>query len=139
MRDGDSDLVSASPDLAASVVALHAEVERAATAERARIVAWLKERSDTAYAAGNEPRGDALLNASRVLQGGPVTAPRIISAAVAREAAQPKPWRSPIVQRAHDEADHDYAETTLDRDDRPIRPTCAYCGRSTPYCKGRKP
>jgi hypothetical protein len=67
-RGTKDELAAAAPDLAASVVALHAEVERAATAERARIVAWLKERSDTAYAAGNEPRGDALLNASRVLE-----------------------------------------------------------------------
>ena len=44
------------------------QARQAAAAERARIVAWLKERSDTAYAAGNEPRGDALLNASRVLE-----------------------------------------------------------------------
>ena len=49
-------------------MALHGEVERAAAAERARIIAWLKERADTAYAVGNELRGDALLNASRVLE-----------------------------------------------------------------------
>lgn len=109
LRDGDSDLLVAAPDLAQTVVALHSEVERlrailpperergqgivgegswavfaervvaerdaaqeqarqAAAAERARIIAWLKERADTAYAVGNEPRGDALLNASRVLE-----------------------------------------------------------------------
>lgn len=68
VHGGTAELIAAAPDLAATVVALHAEVERAAAAERARIVAWLKERSDTAYAAGNEPRGDALLNASRVLE-----------------------------------------------------------------------
>jgi hypothetical protein len=37
------------------------------------------------------------------------------------------------------EADHDYAETTLDRDDNPIPPTCAYCGRGKAFCKGKKP
>jgi hypothetical protein len=109
VHGGNASLVAAAPDLAASVVALHGEVEhlrailppeqergqgivgegswavfaervvaerdaaqeqarQAAAAERARIVAWLKDRSDTAYAAGNEPRGDALLNASRVLE-----------------------------------------------------------------------
>jgi len=56
-----------------------------------------------------------------------------------RKTEQPERWRSPIVQRAHDEADHDYREVLYDRDDRPIRPTCAYCGRSRAYCKGRKP
>jgi hypothetical protein len=109
LRDGDSDLLFAAPDLAASVVALHGEVERlrailpperergqgivgegswavfaervlverdaaweqarqATAAERARIVAWLKERADKAYAVGNEPYGNALLNASRILE-----------------------------------------------------------------------
>ena len=47
--------------------------------------------------------------------------------------------KAEITHRHAVEADHDYVETTLDRDDRPIRPTCAYCGRSTAYCKGRKP
>ena len=109
LRDGDSDLLVAAPDLAASVVALHAEVERlrailpperergqgivgegswavfaermvaerdaarehagqATAAERGRIVAWLKERADKAYAVGNEPYGNALLNASQILE-----------------------------------------------------------------------
>lgn len=47
--------------------------------------------------------------------------------------------KAEITHRHAVEADHDYVETTLDRDDRPIRPTCAYCGRSTAYCEGRKP
>jgi hypothetical protein len=74
MREGDSDLCAAAPDLAASVVALHAQVERlrniadrygaesslfarkleqaqkarrlAASAERGRIVAWLRAWAD---------------------------------------------------------------------------------------------
>jgi hypothetical protein len=41
---------------------------QATAAERARIVAWLKERADKAYAVGNEPYGNALLNASRILE-----------------------------------------------------------------------
>jgi hypothetical protein len=39
-------LVRAAPDLAATVEALHAEVERAASAERSRIVAWLRAWAD---------------------------------------------------------------------------------------------
>ncbi len=109
VHSGTARLLAAAPDLAASVVALHGEVERlrailppeqergqgivgegswavfaervvaerdaaqeqarqATAAERARIVAWLKERADKAYAVGNEPYGDALLNASRILE-----------------------------------------------------------------------
>lgn len=97
LRHGtDAELAAAAPDLAASVVALHADVERlrdiadlsasnaglyayrmeqaqkarclAAATERARIVAWLKEGADKAHARGNEPYGDALLNASRILE-----------------------------------------------------------------------
>jgi hypothetical protein len=108
-RVADWELAAQAPDLAATVVALHAEVERmrailpperergqgivgegswavfaervaaerdaareharqATAAERARIVAWLKERADKAYAVGNEPYGNALLNASRILE-----------------------------------------------------------------------
>lgn len=66
-------LLLSAPDLAASVVALHAEVERAAAAERTRIAAWLKERADKAYSAGIEHFGDALLNASRILETEKVT------------------------------------------------------------------
>ena len=87
-READWELAARAPDLAASVVALHAEVTRLQSA---------------------------------------------------LDAGQPKRWRPAIVQRAHDEADHDYREVLYDRDDRPIRPTCAYCGRSRAYCKGRKP
>jgi hypothetical protein len=36
----------AAPDLAQTVVALHAEVARAASAERSRIVAWLRAWAD---------------------------------------------------------------------------------------------
>lgn len=32
--------------------------------------------------------------------------------------------------------DHDYHETTRDRDDRPIDPTCAYCGKPKHLCEG---
>ena len=47
LRHGtDAELAAAAPDLAASVVALHAEVERAASAERARIVALLTEMAE---------------------------------------------------------------------------------------------
>ena len=98
LRHGtDAELAAAAPDLAASVVALHAEVTRL----------------QSALDAGQPKRWR----------------PTIV---------QTERWRSPIVQRAHDEADHDYREVLYDRDDRPIRPTCAYCGRSTAYCKGRK-
>ena len=52
-QPGDMDLIAAAPDLAASVVALHAEVDRirkarrlAASAERGRIVAWLRAWAD---------------------------------------------------------------------------------------------
>lgn len=41
---GNASLICAAHDLAQTVVALHAEVERAASAERARIVALLTER-----------------------------------------------------------------------------------------------
>jgi hypothetical protein len=34
---------------------------------------------------------------------------------------------------------HTYAEVTHDRDDRPIPPTCAHCGRVERYCTGDKP
>ena len=44
-READWELAAQAPDLAASVVALHGEVERAASNERARIVALLTERS----------------------------------------------------------------------------------------------
>jgi len=46
VSDGDAPLLAAAPDLAATVVALHAEVERAASAERGRIVAWLRAWAD---------------------------------------------------------------------------------------------
>lgn len=55
-------------ELGARCAALEAERDAAADAERARIAAWLKELADKAYAAGNEPRGEALLNASRIVQ-----------------------------------------------------------------------
>lgn len=32
--------------------------------------------------------------------------------------------------------DHDYNETLFDRDDRPIQPTCAYCGKPKHLCDG---
>lgn len=32
--------------------------------------------------------------------------------------------------------DHDYHETLFDRDDRPIQPTCAYCGKPKTLCQG---
>ena len=35
--------------------------------------------------------------------------------------------------------DHDYREVTYDRNDRPIPPTCAYCGHAKENCRGRKP
>ena len=110
LRHGtDAELAAAAPDLAASIVALHARAEQAeanyrwmveraadqrldgyrelgarcaaleaerdaaADAERARIAARIKELADKAYAAGNEPRGDALLNASRIVQTSRVT------------------------------------------------------------------
>lgn len=47
--------------------------------------------------------------------------------------------KADIAHRRAIEADHDYAETTLDRDDNPIPPTCAYCGSGKAFCKGRKP
>lgn len=34
------------------------------------------------------------------------------------------------------QADHDYHETTRDRDDRLIDPTCAYCGKPKHLCDG---
>jgi len=46
VSDGDAPLLAAAPDLAATVEALHAEVERAASAERARIVALLAEMAE---------------------------------------------------------------------------------------------
>jgi hypothetical protein len=45
-READWDLAAQAPDLAQTVVQLHAEVERAASAERARIVALLTERAE---------------------------------------------------------------------------------------------
>lgn len=44
--NGNASLICAAHDLAASVVALHAEVERAASAERARIIALLAELAE---------------------------------------------------------------------------------------------
>ena len=43
---GNASLICAAHDLAQTVVDLHAEVERAASAERARIVALLTERAE---------------------------------------------------------------------------------------------
>jgi len=43
---GNASLICAAHDLAQTVVALHAEVERAASAERARIIALLTERAN---------------------------------------------------------------------------------------------
>lgn len=60
-------------ELGARCAALEAERDAAADAERARIAARIKELADKAYAAGNEPRGDALLNASRIVQTSRVT------------------------------------------------------------------
>jgi hypothetical protein len=34
---------------------------------------------------------------------------------------------------------HVYREVTYDRDDRPIPPTCAHCGRAKDLCTGDKP
>jgi hypothetical protein len=55
-----------------------------------------------------------------------VTAPRIITADKARAL-----WEQG--------SRHTYAEVTYDRDDRPIPPTCAHCGRAKNYCTGDKP
>ena len=60
-------------ELGARCAALEAERDAAADAERARIAARIKELADKAYAVGNEPRGDALLNASRILETSRVT------------------------------------------------------------------
>ena len=60
-------------ELGARCAALEAERDAAADAERARIAARIKELADKAYAAGNEPRGDALLNAYRIVQTSRVT------------------------------------------------------------------
>ena len=68
VRKEDGELSVLAADLLEKLVDHVVWYHEAKDAERARIVAWLKERSDTAYAAGNEPRGDALLNASRVLE-----------------------------------------------------------------------
>jgi len=43
---GNADLICNAHDLAQTVVDLHAEVERAASAERGRIVAWLRAWAD---------------------------------------------------------------------------------------------
>jgi len=43
-----------------------------------------------------------------------------------------------MVTGAVDGSDHEYVEVTYDRDDNPIPPTCAYCGRTKDYCKGCK-
>jgi hypothetical protein len=45
-READWELAAQAPDLAQTVVDLHAEVERAASAERGRIVAWLRAWAD---------------------------------------------------------------------------------------------
>jgi hypothetical protein len=53
LRHGtDAELAAAASDLAAYVVALHAEVEQVAAAERARIAAWLRRKAMAGLAAG---------------------------------------------------------------------------------------
>jgi len=57
----------------------------------------------------------------------------------ARRMSQAQIAMREALAKARTEPDHDYVETTLDRDDNPTPPRCAYCGRGEAFCKGRKP
>lgn len=47
-------------------------------------------------------------------------------------------WDYASVETVLKDPRHRYAETLRDRDDRPIPPTCAHCGRAKDWCEGRK-
>jgi len=135
-READWVLAANAPDLAASVVALHAEVE-ALQVERHH----LGELLAVIHRDGGHHTARVGLEASLRDAHDRVIRERVAlyDALAERQTEQPDRWRSPIVQHAHDEADHDYREVLYDRDDYPVPPTCAHCGRARVYCRGRKP
>jgi len=60
--------------------------------------------------------------------------------AVAVDCDDDELWRRACGRVQHWQAHrHTYAETLRDRDDHPIPPTCAHCGRAKAYCEGEKP
>jgi hypothetical protein len=80
----------------------------------------------------------------------PMTIAAIVSALEARKAPRERERSDPEEARrlAREETaralakqanHHVYREVTYDRDDRPIPPTCAHCGRAKDLCTGDKP